>query len=110
MPGTYRLKVGVGKHYVLGRGLPLLPGEEITCDEGDIAAFMDKFEVVTAQDHPEPTEGLRIEHRGGGWFDVVNSATGRAINSAPMRRDDADSLAYTTVYGVEAEPEQEAGA
>jgi hypothetical protein len=96
MPGTYRLKLGAGKHYILGRSLPLLPGEEITCDEGDIEAFMDKFEVVVAQEHTEPTEGLRIEHRGGGWFDVVNSSTSKPINAKPMRHDDALALVNGT--------------
>jgi hypothetical protein len=93
MLGTYRLKVGKGKHYVIGRGAPLLPGDEITCDPDDIEAFKDKFEVVVDPGpKPQPTEGLRVEHRGGGWFDVVNSLTGKTINSAPMRKVDAEQV------------------
>lgn len=92
-------KVGGG---VLGlRGRDVKPGETFRANENEIpSAFRDVVERVDPEPQPEPEEppktNLKVVHKGGGWYDVVNLETDQPINSVSMRQDEAKQFADMT--------------
>jgi hypothetical protein len=58
--------------------------------------FADQWEALELQEEPPPGEpastSLEIRRRGGGWFDVVNTETGKFLNDKPLRQADALDL------------------
>lgn len=130
--GYVRFKKVRGKHrmfcdvrnrkVVLGKG----------CDDGDVAYLppgglpkesneswerMDDLAHVTeateqqvqeAAGDPEGT--LAIVEAGEGAYNVVNTATGEAINTTPLTREQAEAMAAgSPVHEVEEKPEEKKG-
>jgi hypothetical protein len=49
-------------------------------------------EAETEDEAKEDQVGLVLQHRGGGWYDVVNPATGEMINDKALNKADAQLL------------------
>ena len=41
---------------------------------------------------PDITPDYKIEHRGGGWYSVINTATGKAVNEDALKKANAEEL------------------
>lgn len=95
---TFRMLPDRGTHiHGVGREkVELHPGDEITCERWELKGAMDKFKCVqpATQVPPQaqPTVGLKLVHRGGQWYDVINEATGKPINDKALRKEDAEQL------------------
>ena len=85
---------------VLGKG----------CDDGDVA-YLTPAQAKSIADNPtwkvldgvdeeellneevgEPDGLLVLVSKGGGWYDVKNTATGEVINTTSLRLEDAESI------------------
>jgi hypothetical protein len=72
----------------------------VTLTDTQARAFGDKFELLESeaakQDPANPPEQkpshLEVRHKGGGWYDVVNTATGQKINSTALNYTQANSM------------------
>jgi len=94
----YRLKEGYGTHRKKINGVvkKLKPGDEVELTSQEVLSFGDKFELV-GPPPPEPEEqkpilGLKLQHRGGGRYNVFNEATKEFINDKLLTRKEAESL------------------
>ena len=114
-----------GKHhmYCPVRKKAVVLGKD--CDDGDVAnltaaqakAVEDNasWKVLDVKDENEvlaeeagPPDGLLIlVSKGGGWFDVQNTATGETINTTSLRLEDAEAL--ITEYKVKEGDESDDG-
>ncbi len=98
----YKLKDGVGTHYMRRSGLlvKVKQGEVVACTQQELGGAKDKFERIGPEPEspplPKPITGLRLVERAGGWFDVINEATGEKINDTAVREDAAYALAGLT--------------
>jgi len=88
-------KIGGGS-LRLGNRL-IKPGQVFTARAIDIPeSFRDV--IIPLEDLPEEPEIQAVEetyelvHRGGGYYNVVNSATGKIMNESALRKEAAESL------------------
>ena len=105
----WKMKPGYGKHYYIdpktGEKSIIRPGGMVTCSKEYLGGAIDKFDALDPPEPPpQPTTGLRLKERGGGWWDVVNPANGKTINDEALRFPEASALAGRQVE----EPEPEA--
>lgn len=102
----YRLKRNAGKASLVlgGKRTRVRPGEVIEVPYGSIPkAFEGQFELLTPpaelptppEELPPPREAQLIveKARRRGFFNVINPVTGERINTSPLKRADAESLA-----------------
>lgn len=90
----------VGKHRMMidGKLRVVRPGDIIECEKSRLAGVLDKFEQLdpeTETSDLKPNAGLKAVKRPGGNFtgyDVINTATGKAINSEPLKKAEAQAL------------------
>lgn len=78
------------------------PGDRIETDKPLHELFANKFELlsnlseegvpITPELAPEPVINYEIRETARGWFDVVNSETGNAINARKLRDAEAKEL------------------
>lgn len=93
----YKLREGCGKH-ILGRGKnakTIQPGQVVRATPEELAGAMDKFDLVLdtiREDVNAPEATLIPKHKGGGWYDVINSKTGMRINQKSLKQDEAMAL------------------
>jgi hypothetical protein len=103
--GLYEMKPGQGDHdhrFPDGHREVIRPGDRITCEPEELGGALNKFVRLDPELPRElPKVGLKIVHRGGGWFDVINGATSERINDEALRKSDAYSL-IMDVTGVDA--------
>lgn len=89
-------KVGIHSAIINGTRVTLRPGDEVECDKHALGDFLYKFDVLDSgpeADAPDiETKHLQLQAKGGGWFDVINERSGRAINDRPLRKKDALEL------------------
>lgn len=103
----YRKVAGKHRMYCPVRKRPVVLGKD--CEDGDIA-YLDAFrlpsptdqswqklddvdeEEVLAEEVGEPDGTLVVVPKGGGWFNVQNTATGDFINTSALRLKDAEAL------------------
>ncbi len=88
----YRMKVGYGPHQMRD-GTNVVPGDTVECTEDDIKGVLNKFELIGAPD-PLPAAELSLfalERDSGNW-DVINPATGKAINNKPLDKSAAEAI------------------
>lgn len=95
----YRLKPGL-QHQKGGRAIR--PGQVVELSPNEAKAFGDKFEFVEGDDEFKPLAEIEEEHghqshlqkhhKGGGWYDVINTLSGQKINDRALSSEDADSL------------------
>lgn len=101
----FEMKPGHGKHdfrHRDGHRELLVAGGRVECDPEELGGALNKFVRLDPELPRElPKEGLKIIHRGGGWFDVINSATGKRLNDEALRKGDAYGL-IMDVTGVDA--------
>lgn len=96
----FRHREGFGKHRFVD-GTISRPG--FVTDDLPKSPCADKFEQLDPNPPaPQPSVGLRVHPRGGGWFDVINDTTGDAVNDRPMRFDAASELASAGLEEIEA--------
>ena len=85
-----KFKLIKGVHYHDRKRLK--KGDEIECAPEKLRYFMDKFEVIEEdpiiENIQEPMP-LEMRHRGGGRWDVINRATGKAINDIGLTKEEA---------------------
>lgn len=89
-------KVGGGS-LTLRNGRTVQPNETFCANDNEIPeAFRDVIERVDSKPSAEPEEppqaNLEVQHKGGGWYDLVNIETGKAINTTSLRHDEASRL------------------
>ena len=91
----YRLKPDSGKH-IMRDGKVVLPGQTIRTDPENLKGAMDKFTVVDNQPELTDAEGpdatLVPRHKGGGYYDVINTVTGLRINQRSLTQEEAKGL------------------
>jgi hypothetical protein len=101
-------------HIILDGGTRtrIKPKEVVQATEEDLGKWLSEFELVSAdvisedvkarakgmvadEDEDEgltaDVDGYTIEHTGGGWHNVL-SPTGKVMNDAKLRAEDADAL------------------
>ena len=91
----YKMLPGMGKHYLRqgGETIRVKPGDVIDVEEYEIRGALDKFQRLDPPEpEPEPTCGLYAEHAGAGRWNVINFATGKAINDELLSKEEAQSL------------------
>jgi hypothetical protein len=99
------MKPGQGEHdhrFPDGHREIIRPGGRITCEPEELGGALNKFVRLDPEQPPaQPKVGLKIIHRGGGWFDVVNQSTNARLNDEALRKGDAYGLVMD-VTGVDA--------
>lgn len=95
----YRVKPNTGKHTYFdddGSRVTVKPGEIVSLKPEVARPFLYKLDLLDPMPSPQmPSIGLRLERTPGGernQWDVVNEATGKAINDEPLTANDARSL------------------
>jgi len=105
----FRMRPGMGAHRYKGKTYH--PGDVIECPPYTLRHCIDKFEQldggpvteVEVEPRTEPAKALEIVYKKGGYYDVLNPATGKPINANGLRKAEAMALA-----GMEPEPEEDA--
>lgn len=92
-----RYKLQSGKHYLMRRGKlrRYVAGDIIEAEEWEVNGFTDSETRFVPLDPPEPVivaDSMRIKHKGAGWYDVINPATGEKLNDAGLRKEDAEAM------------------
>ncbi len=96
---------GDGQH--IHNGVPIKKGEEFEINHDIRQKHPDgyeRFELVEedsqaqpstddSPDEQQPRSRLYVHHRGRGWYDVINEATGERVNEVTLRHDAAVKLA-----------------
>lgn len=71
-------------------------GDIVDLDPNVIRNFTDQWERVGPEEPedlgPPMTSDLKLHPRGGGWFDVVNAETDKALNTRGLRLTEAEDL------------------
>ena len=91
----YKMLPEKGKHYHRqdGKIVCVKPGDVIDTEECELRGAKDKFvRLDPPEPEPEPTRGLYAEHAGAGRWNVINRATGKAINDELLSKGEAQSL------------------
>lgn len=94
MTTKYRMKKGMGPHYIHGKCIE--PGMTLECEPYEIGGARDKFEALTPEPGPEvfaPSVGLKAKHMGSGKWKVINQATGEPIHDGYLTKEDANAMA-----------------
>ena len=108
----------VGAHTVTidGRKTVLRPGDVVECDAAQIAGAAWKFDLVEAekpapQESPPQHGNLELRERGEppGTYDVIMAASGKALNSKPLTKEEAERLITDPPSGAETSPEPSQG-
>ena len=89
---TYRVKSG--KHRVNGR--TYTKGQKFEAwyiPEG----FRDTIECLTPEDEIDPAQSLpanplEVRHKGGKYYDVVNTVTGQKLNDKGVTKEEAEAM------------------
>ncbi len=88
-----------GKRRVYGPGCP--DGDVIVCEKYELGHALDTFECLDPEPEPElepePIIGLRAEHRGHGWWNVRDQATGKVLNDERLTKEEAQAMALGEV-------------
>lgn len=88
----FKMKKGMGTHYLPGMKA-VHPGDEIKCEKEELGGALDKFEQLDPDPEPEkPKVGLKLLHVGGGYYNVVNDATGKVLNDRPLKKEVAEEM------------------
>jgi len=101
-------KVGGGPLTLRG-GKVIQSGQIFRAAEDEIPqAFGDLVEQLDPKPSREeeaapPQTNLEIRHKGGGWYDLINTQTDQAINTTSMRQDEAKQLAKMAPEEAEAQ-------
>jgi hypothetical protein len=105
----YRLRTGFGEHYRYN-GTALIkvePESIIECAPEEVAAVMDKFELIEEDKPAEPQHKFVLQPLPGGFFHVINPITKKQVNSKRLTKEEAEILAGFTVEEYEAKLAQE---
>ena len=88
----YRLKSGYGSHTVAG--VVYVSGSIIEATVDELGGALDKFEPMEPiPDPPQPNAGLKVVSTGDDKYDVVNEASGDALNDESLSLQEATSIA-----------------
>lgn len=96
-----------GKKKVFGPGCP--DGDVVFCEKKDLGRnALDTFQCLDMEepeldDEPEPLVGLVKEHRGFGWYDVRDQATGKVLNDNKLTKEEAEEMALAGAGAPETE-------
>lgn len=90
-------KLGGGTH-TMRDGTRVKTGEIVCAWEWELTGVLDLFDcldpqIVEEEEEEEELVTLKIVHRGGAYFDVVNPVTGERINERALKREQAEILA-----------------
>lgn len=102
--GKFRLKQNVGKHYMqtsTGDLTRIEPGQIITCADDEIAAHIDKFDVIEPSKPAAPKHQLKVVHVGGGKYNVLHPVTSKPLNTKSLTKQEAETLAGMTLAEAE---------
>ena len=105
----YRMKEGCGRHYLRKDGQETIvePGDVVECDEWQLGGGKRKFELVGPPDPPPvPTVGLKVKHKGGGRWVVLNEVSGAQINDGYLTKREAVEMATGIAPFTEDENEE----
>ena len=73
------------------------PGNIVECSADELRSVIDKFDVLEADPQPssKPKVELLIQLRPNttSWFDVINSVTGKPVNTKSLKKAEAEELA-----------------
>ncbi len=109
-------KLGGGTH-TMANGRVIKPGEVFEADERELGGLIGRyFERLEPKPKVEPAPAddtsqvsLEIRHTAGGWYDVINKATGKPLNAVKLRVEQAKTLAGTLGLPDVAPTEQSGG-
>jgi len=88
-----------GKHYFRrgGKMICVRPGEIVEAEEYELGGAISTYKCLDPQppkpSELEPTQALYLKHQGAGRYNVINVATGEAINDVLLSKEEAQSLA-----------------
>lgn len=87
-------------------GQDIKPGDIVECAESELHGVLDKFDILEADPPPNKTPKvellIQLRPNTSSWFDVINPATGKAINTKALKKAEAEELAghsYTEPAG-----------
>ena len=100
---------------VLSNGRDVHSGQVFRASEHEIpGGAFDLVERIDPEPSPEseepPKNNLKVVHKGGGWYDVVNTETDQPINSTSMRQDEAKQLAQMELEEAEEQVQEKEAA
>lgn len=81
---------GVKKRYAKGEPVPFPKG--VTPKGKDWECVSGDAQLTPVEEQLDNPMKLELKPKGGGWYDVVNVATGEAINDAGMKLEAAEAL------------------
>lgn len=97
-----KLKAKVGFHIREEKGkgkVKYLPGDIMEAEDiRELGGAVNKFEILdpvpeeNLTELDEPATTLRIEHRGGGRFNVVNIETDEPLNEDYLTKNEAEKM------------------
>ena len=109
-----KLKKGSGFHLRKESGKGLVrykPGDIMKVETiSELGGAADKFEIldpIPEEDEFQvdgPIALLKMEHRGGGRYNVVNIETGEAVNEEYLTQKEAQTMIDATVEEEETKP------
>jgi len=99
-PIRWRRKPNTGVHF-RGGYQPVKPGDTVTATLKEIRPFIDCYEALEPIPTGAPEEAVEPEgvpvlvHKGGGRYDVINSATKKRYNDALLNKEEALAFIQT---------------
>jgi len=84
-----------GRHRAIigGKRILVNPGDTVHCYTWELGPnWAESYDALDPEVIVPPNTYLRMKPKGGGWYDVVNTETGRAINTRSLRHAEAVEL------------------
>lgn len=85
-----------------GKLVVICPGDTVRCEPYELGNAKDKFDQLEPDPPPPQLKfSLKVKHRGGGRYDVLNELTGVKINDKTLTKEEAEALAGASVAEAE---------
>jgi len=89
-PKWRRITNGVHYH---SDGQVVKKGEILYAHDWELSNIIKtRFECLDKIPNADLGKALSVKSRGGGWYDIINTATLQKLNSKPLRREAAESF------------------
>jgi len=100
-------KITNGIHYH-SDGQVVKKGEILYANDWELSDLVKaRYSCLDAIPSADLGKALSVKSRGGGWYDVINTATLQKLNSKPLRREAAESFLPEGMTLEEAEESEE---
>ena len=106
-PKWRRITNGIHYH---SDGQVVRKGEILYAHDWELSEIIkSRFECLDKIPNADLGKALSVKSRGGGWYDVVNTATLQKLNSKPLRKEAAESFLPDGISLEDAEEKEDDG-